>query len=200
MALSRKFLKGLSLTDEQVDAIIEAHDDSITALKKQRDEYKADAEKLSDVQRELNELKASQNDPDEWQKKYEKEHADFEAYKSDQTAKEEKQAKETAYKNALKDAGVSDKHIKLILKATNLDDISLDKEGKLKDADKVAENIKTEYADYITQQQQQGANTKNPPDNGGGGTMTKKSIMEIKDTAARQKAIAENPQLFGIGE
>ena len=179
MALLRKFLKGLSLTDEQVDAIIEAHDDSITALKKQRDEYKADAEKLSDVQKELDELKADTK-PDEWKEKYEKEHADFEAYKSDQTAKETKRAKETAYKNALKDAGVSDKHIKLILKATNLDDISLDKEGKLKDADKVAENIKTEYADYITQQQQQGANTKNPPDNGGGGTMTKKASWKSK--------------------
>ena len=38
MALTRSFLKGMSLTDEQVSAIIDAHAESIDALKQHRDD------------------------------------------------------------------------------------------------------------------------------------------------------------------
>ena len=52
MALTRNMLKGMGLTDEQVSAIIDAHTDTTDALKAQRDQYKADAEKLPAVQKE----------------------------------------------------------------------------------------------------------------------------------------------------
>ena len=35
MALTRKLLKGMGLTDEQVDTIIEAHTDTVDGLKEQ---------------------------------------------------------------------------------------------------------------------------------------------------------------------
>ena len=41
------------------------------------------------------------------------------------------------------------------------------------------------------------ANVSNPP-GGEPGKMTKKEIMEIKDAGERQKAIAENHELFGF--
>lgn len=44
MALTRKSLKAMGLTDEQVDGVIEAHTETVEALKNQRDTYKADAE------------------------------------------------------------------------------------------------------------------------------------------------------------
>ena len=53
MALTRKLLKGMGLTDEQVDTIIEAHTDTVDGLKADVSKYKTDAEKLSDVQKEL---------------------------------------------------------------------------------------------------------------------------------------------------
>ena len=37
-----------------------------------------------------------------------------------------------------------------------------------------------------------------PPPGNGGKTLTKDDIMKIKDTQERQKAIAENPALFGL--
>ena len=46
MALTRPMLKGMNLTDEQVSAIIEAHMETVDALKEQRDNYKKAAEKL----------------------------------------------------------------------------------------------------------------------------------------------------------
>ena len=59
MALTRKLLKGMGLTDEQVDTIIEAHTDTVDGLKEQVKTYKADAEKLPNVQKELDDLKAA---------------------------------------------------------------------------------------------------------------------------------------------
>ena len=59
MALTRKLLKGMALTDEQVDTIIEAHTETTDGLKNQLSQYKADAEKLPGVQKELDDLKAA---------------------------------------------------------------------------------------------------------------------------------------------
>lgn len=50
MALTRRMLKAMGISDEQVDEIIAAHTETVDALKEQRDAYKADAEKLADVQ------------------------------------------------------------------------------------------------------------------------------------------------------
>ena len=49
MSLTRKLLKGMGLTDEQVDTIIEAHTDTVDGLKEQVKTYKADAEKLPEM-------------------------------------------------------------------------------------------------------------------------------------------------------
>ncbi len=94
MALTRKLLKGMGLTDEQVDTIIEAHTDTVDGLKGDITRYKADAEKLPGVQKELDELKAAGDDG--YQEKYEREHKAFEDFKADVTAKESKAAKERA--------------------------------------------------------------------------------------------------------
>ena len=98
---------------------------------------------------------------DDWQKKYEKEHNDFEAYKNDVTAKETKRTKEHAVREFLKGAGVSEKRLDAVLKVTNLDDFELDKDGKIKDADKHTETVKKEWADFIETTTTKGANTAN---------------------------------------
>jgi hypothetical protein len=60
------------------------------------------------------------------------------------------------------------------------------------------EGIKDEWADFITTQGTVGASTSTPPTNNGGTTMTRDEILAIKDTSARQQAIAEHHELFGI--
>ena len=42
MALTRKLLKGMGLTDEQVDTIIEAHTDTVDGLKADVSKYEGD--------------------------------------------------------------------------------------------------------------------------------------------------------------
>ena len=80
---------------------------------------------------------------------------------------------------------------------SELDKIELDEDGKIKDVDKLKESIKKEWADFIVAEGQKGANTATPPANEGA-KMSKEDILKIKDPAARQKAMYENSELFGI--
>lgn len=162
MALTRKLLKGMGLTDEQVDTIIEAHTESTDGLKADRDKYKADAEKLPTVQKELDDLKAAGDGG--YKEKYEKEKKAFEDFKTAQTAKETRQAKETAYRELLKAAGVSEKRIPSIIKVTDLNAVELEGD-KVKDADKHTQTVKTEWAEFIETVNTNGANTTTPPAN-----------------------------------
>ena len=215
MAISRSFLKGMGLTDEQVSAIVEAHAETVDALKAQRDAYKEDADKLKDVQKKLDEALA--NNSGDWQRKYEelkteydefkatkeeelsKVQNEFDTYKNAQTEKETMAQKREAYKKLLSDAGVSDKRADTILKVTDLSVVEFNKDMSVRNADKLIEGIKSEWAEFISVGGTQGAKVENPPANTGGG-MTKEAIFAITDRAERRKAIAENLNLFGKGE
>lgn len=200
MALTRKMLKAMGIEDEKIDQIIEEHVNVTDSIKEERDRYKADAEKLPDLQKKLE--NATKNGGEETVSKAEydkllKEHND---YKADQTAKELRTAKEHAVREWYKSTvGISEKRLDTVMRVTNLDEIELDKDGKIKDAEKRTETAKTEWADFITQTKETGAQTANPPANMGKGTgKTKEEIMAIKDGAMRRQAMVDNPHLFGL--
>ena len=199
MAFTRKMLKAMGIEDEKIDQIIDAHSETVDALKADRDAYKEDAEKLAAVQKELDELKAKGDDG--YKAKYEAEKAAHDALKADIAAKETKKAKTDAYRELLKGANIDEKRIATILRAEapTIDKIELDADGKIKNAEQYTESIKSDWADFIVTQSAKGANTATPPANGGAATTkTKEDILKIKDAGERQKAIAENPTLFGI--
>lgn len=201
MALTRKFLTALGIDEAKVDEIITAHTEVTDALKAERDKFKADAGKYAAVQAELDGIKAQaakDGGKNPYQVKYEALKEEFDKYKSDTETKATKAKKESAYRKLLKDAGVTEKRLDAVLRVSDFDGIEFDGDGKIKDADKLTESIKKEWADFIPQQSQQGAPSQNPPSTTTGKTMTKDEIMKITDTAARQKAIAENHELFGI--
>lgn len=202
-------LKAMGIEDEKIDQIIEAHGETVDALKEQRDQYKADAEKLPEVQKQLDTAREQLENAgkDSWKDKYDALKGDYEKYKSDQAEKETRRAKEKAYTELLKAAGVPEKRIAGILKVSKdtVDALELDEEGKkVKEADKLIEAAKEEWADFIPTTTQTGANTATPPATTGGG-MTKSDIYKKDDkgryvlsAAERQQAIADNPDLFGI--
>lgn len=165
MALTRKFLSALGIEAEKIDEIIEAHTSTVNALKEERDKYKADAESLPGVQKELDELrKAAENDKGEaYKEQYEKLKKDYDDYKSGVEAREVRAKKQEAYKALLGEVGVSDKRQASIVKVTALDDLELDKDGKFKKADEIKESIKTEWADFIQTSGERGADVSNPP-------------------------------------
>ena len=199
MAFTRKMLKAMGIEDEKIDQIIDAHSETVDALKADRDTYKEDAAKLAAVQKELDALKAKGDDG--YKAKYEAEKAAHDALKADIAAKETKKAKTDAYRELLKGANIDEKRIATILRAEapTIDKIELDADGKIKNADQYTESIKSDWADFIVTQSAKGTNTATPPANGGAATTkTKEDILKIKDAGERQKAIAENPTLFGI--
>lgn len=199
MAFTRKMLKAMGIEDEKIDQIIDAHSETVDALKADRDTYKEDAAKLAAVQKELDELKAKGDDG--YKAKYEAEKAAHDALKADIAAKETKKAKTDAYRELLKGANIDEKRIATILRAEapTIDKIELDADGKIKNAEQYTESIKSDWADFIVTQSAKGTNTATPPANGGTATTkTKEDILKIKDAGERQKAIAENPTLFGI--
>ena len=201
MALTRKLLKGMGLTDEQVDTIIEAHTDTVDGLKADVSKYKTDAEKLTDVQKELDELKAKGDDG--WKEKHDRLKDEFDKYKTDVQAKETKAAKEAAYRAILKDANLSEKGIEKAVKYAEWDKIELDTDGKLKGANDHIKAVREEWAEYVTTTTTTGAKTSTPPANTGGAKLTKAEIYAKDEhgryklsTAERQKALAENPELL----
>ena len=199
MGFSRKMLKAMGIEEEKIEQIIDAHSETVDALKADRDAYKEDAAKLAAVQKELDELKAKGDDG--YKAKYEAEKAAHDALKADIAAKETKKAKTDAYRELLKGANIDEKRIATILRAEapTIDKIELDADGKIKNAEQYTESIKSDWADFIVTQSAKGTNTATPPANGGAATTkTKEDILKIKDAGERQKAIAENPTLFGI--
>ena len=165
MGLTRKLLKGMGISDEQIDTIIEAHAETVDALKEQITGYKADADKLAEVEKELAEANKTieANGKDSYKVKYDAVKEDFEKYKAEISAKETHGAKLAAYRDVLKACGVSEKRIDSILKVSNIDGIELDEDGKIKDGDALTDSIKSEWADFIVTEQTRGAKTATPP-------------------------------------
>lgn len=198
MALTRKLLKGMGLTDEQVDTIIEAHTDTVDGLKDQISTYKAGAEKLPGVQKELDDLKKEGADGG-YKAKYEKEHKDFQDYKDGITAKETAAAKEKAARAYFQGKGIPAESMALVIRGAKaeIDGLELDGE-KIKDSKALDDLLSGDYKGLIGKETKTGTNTQTPPATTGGGKMTKEQIMGIKDTAQRQAAMLENAELFGI--
>ena len=201
----REILSAAGVTSENmseaVDKIIDGHLTSVNALREDIAKYKADAEKLPTVQKELDDMKANSND--DWKEKHDRLKDEFDKYKTDVQAKETKAAKEAAYRAILKDANLSEKGIEKAVKYAEWDKIELGEDGKLKGANDHIKAVREEWAEYVTTTTTTGAKTSTPPANNGGAKLTKAEIYARDEhgryklsTAERQKALAENPELL----
>ena len=194
MALTRKLLKGMGLTDEQVDTIIEAHTDTVDGLKADVSKYKTDAEKLSDVQRELDELKAKGDDG--WKEKHDKLKGEFDKYKGDIEAKETKAKVNNAVRSYLESKSITGDNLDLAMMACESIIASAELDGdKLKDTTALDTLVGSKFKRLVTHTETKGANTANPPANNGNSGITKEDFrkMSYKD---RLKIYNENPDLY----
>lgn len=193
MALTRKLLKGMGLTDEQVDTIIEAHTDTVDGLKADVTRYKADAEKLPGVQKQLDDLKAAGDGG--YKEKYEKEHSAFEAFKTDIAAKESKAAKERAVRAYFESKNITGANLDLAMRGCGEEMSALELDGeKIKDTKSLDALVDGTYKSLVSKpavRLDMGARL-----NEGGKPMTKDEIMKITDRTERRAAIAANMDLF----
>ena len=197
-SFARKWLEGILenedlSTKEKAQQIMDGHIAVTDGLKDERDSYKAEADKAADIQKELDGIKGGED----FKKKYEDLKNEFEGFKK-QTAQDAETAKvRAAYRKLLADEGISEKRLDAILKVTDLTKVKLDKEGGIENADDLRKAINDEWGEFKTTVTEKGATVEKPPQIGKA-KMTKDEIYAIKDTDQRQKAIAENHELFGF--
>lgn len=183
--MSRKWLEALGLDADKIDVICEAHSDIVQSVKEERDTAQASADKLK---AELDKIDRSKD----WKKLYE----DLEATNR---KRDERTAKEAAMREVLKEAGVAEKYIGSLLRIAEYDKIRVGEDGKAVNHKELVETAKRENADFIPiVTVESGQKTPHPPV-GTPAAMSKSEILAIKDTSARQKAIADNINLFQKG-
>lgn len=190
MSLTRKMLSAMDIPTEKIDEIIVAHTDTVNGLKEQIDKLQSDAnkqseveQKLKDTQQKLKEVEKQLASGDDSTKKLQDLQQEFDEYKKGVEEKAIKQMKTDAYRELLIEAGVSEKRISSVLKVSDVDGIEIGDDGKIKDADKLTENIKSEWADFIATEGKKGADVANPPSNTGGDTFEKMSLNEKMEYA-----------------
>ena len=196
MALTRKLLKGMGLTDEQVDTIIEAHTDTVDGLKADIGKYKADAEKLPGIQKELDDLKKEDADGG-YKAKYETEKKNFQDFKDGVAAKESAAAKEKAARAYFQSKGIPAESMGLVIRGAKaeIDGLELDGE-KIKDSKALDDLLNGDYKGLIGKTTTNGTETQTPPSTTGGATSRAEIYKKddkgryVLSTAERQAAIA----------
>jgi len=194
MALTRKFLKAMGIEDEKIDQIIEAHTETVSSLKDQLDGQKADADKLADLQKQLDKANADLEavKKDGWKDNHDALKKEFEDYKAGVTAKEAKSAKESAARAYYESKGITGKALDIAVRGSTEEISALELEdGKIKDFAALEALVKGDFSGLVSTTTTTGANTAHPPANNGG---------EKKDpvnTRAAQIAAQYHNNLYG---
>ena len=178
MAFKRQEIReilGEAYTDEIATKLVELHrgvvdplKDDLDAAKRDATKYKAEADKVPGLQKDLDEAKKGED----WKDKYEKEHQSFEDYKT-KIARDAETAKvEAAYRKLMTEERVSDKAMTLIIaaKKAEFSNMKLKEDGTLDGVDDLKKEINEKYADFRVSQRQRGEQVGNPPAGAPGGS------------------------------
>ena len=201
MALSRKMLKAMGIEDEKIDQIIEAHTETVDSLKEQVSAYKADAGKVGEPQKQLEQaqkdLSAAQQDG--WKDKHDKVKKEFDEYKNGIAAKEAQAAKEKAVRAYYESKNITGKNLDIAMLGSSqvISGVELDDNGKLGSTEALDSLVAGTFSGLVGRAETLGANTAHPPANNGG-KLTKEDIYKkddkgryVMDTADRQMALAQ---------
>ena len=190
--------------DTAIEEIITGHNATVDALKDDIADLKANSQNYTDIKTkfdaqstELKNVKKQLAETEDYKGKFETIKKEYDDYKSDVDGKARKAQSDTAFKKWLLSQGYSETGAGKIVKYGGYTP-EFDKDGNIKNADKLSESVKGEWGEYHGTTRVEGAKTATPPQNAGGKSITKEEIMNIKNTAERKKKIAENPELFGL--
>lgn len=194
MAFTREFIRraakdsGVEIPKEFEDALVSEHlsardayaDGQVKdALEKNKP---ADAPKIKDTE------------------EYKRLRQEFDDYKAEVSGREAKAAKERAARAFFEGKGITGKSLDIAIRGCGAEIDALELEdGKIKDDTALDALVKDTYSGLVSTTVTRGAQTANPPVNNGA-AKTKEQIMGIKDTAERQREIAQNLDLFQTNE
>lgn len=162
MALTRKSLKAMGLTDEQVESIVESHGETVSALKDEIESLKDKVGEAEEVKKERDDLVKG-----DYKKKYEDVCKEYDAFKAKVQADEEKSAKESAVKAYFEGKGITGKNLDIALgyAENKIGALKIDS-GKIADTASLDELVGGTLASLIVRTETKGANTATPPASG----------------------------------
>ena len=145
MSLTRKDLNEIGVPEEFHSQIIAKHRDTVDEIKDERDKYKAAADKIPALEAERDSWKTKAEDGTAAARieELEKQVHGYETEKLNGV-------KRAALTALLKKIGIDKRGFPRVLAATDLGTIEMDGEA-IRDADKLAESLKTEWSDLITE-------------------------------------------------
>lgn len=176
--------------DSAAEYFCSAHKTDLDAIKEQRDTYKADAETLATVKKELDELKAARQDG--WKDKHDTLKKEFEDYKADVTAKETKAAKESAVRAYYESKGITGKALEVAMRGSGAEIEAVELEdGKIKDSKSLDALVAGDFSGLVSTTTTKGAGTATPPAAGGSPSRNE------PNTRAAQLYAAYHSNLYG---
>lgn len=187
----------MGLTEEQVESIIDAHTETVDALKDKLQQAQSEASKVAGLEKQIEELK--KDGADAYKAKYEKEHAEYESYKKGVEAKEARAAKERAAREYFEKKNITGGNLDIAIRAASAEIDALELDGEsIKDAAKLDALVTGTLSGLVKTSETVGVDVAHPPATGGKAKMTREEIYKKDDhgryvlsTAERQKAIAE---------
>lgn len=163
MALTRKFLRALGIDDDKIEEIINAHLETVNPLKDERDTLKERADHAAELQKQVEELTANGAGTEDLKRKYEDEHKAFEDYKAEVEKGKSEAAKKSAYRKLLESAGIDPKRIDSVLRVSDVDAVEVGDDGAIVDAEKLTEQIKNDWSDFVMTTGTTGQSVDTPP-------------------------------------
>lgn len=171
MALTKKMLKAMGLTDDQIEQIFDGHEESlnvqretISEIKNKLEKAEAETERLKNVEKDLLKANAKIEEAEETAKKLKSLRDEYDSYKAEVVKKATKESKGKAYRKLLSAAGIPEKRHDSIVKLTDLETVEMDESGNITNAKDLSKNIAEEWADFIVTKSEQGSSVPTPPE------------------------------------
>lgn len=162
MALTRKFLRALGIEDDKIDEIINAHAETVTALKNDRDALQEKADASDDLRKQLESLKSDADTIDDLRKQVDAAKTELAEYRASVDQRDAAAAKEAAYRSILARAGIDPKRMDAIVRVSDMDAIEIDN-GDVVNADDLIAKAKTEWSDFVVATNVTSAPVDTPP-------------------------------------
>lgn len=171
-------MAGMGIETAHIEAIIEAHAETVDALKAERDRYKEKAEEVPELQAKLEEAEQDGQRVVELQEKYDalakrletaengrKElQAEFDTYKGGVEERETLAAKAKAYRaQVVEGAGIAAEYVDAVMSVTNLDDVQMDEDGNVVGAKELSNGVKERYKAFVAHKRVERDHPENPP-------------------------------------
>lgn len=181
--LTRKMLKAMAIDDEKIDQIIEAHTETVDALK---DKIAEAEKKAADYDEVKKQLEASKNGKD-YKSEYDKLKGEFDKYKKDVTEKEVAAAKTKAGRAYFESKGIKGGNLEIAMRGAKDEISALELDGdKIKDTKALDDLIGGDFKGLVVKEGTKGADPVNPPA-GGGSVLKSRAEIYAKDEKGRYK-------------